>query len=210
MVRMFFDVNRTGSRIERIPRGFYNYITIYNNTRYDFTMFKGFSTSISDLIGACPAYTLITIPHDDLSDTVNFVWEGDTSPTNERCKIFFTEYNLGLVGEFRPPQISPLPPPVSASSDRRLFGGVVATGNIIIAATRFTIRSLYLANNTATAASITLSHRQNLIDTVLLPTISIPANSVLSLGFIALESGESLFVNNFTGIINLSIYGEGI
>ena len=33
------------------------------------------------------------------------MWEGDTSPLNERCKIFFTEENLGLVGEFRPPQL---------------------------------------------------------------------------------------------------------
>jgi len=209
MVRLFFDVNRTGSRLEQVPRCFYDYVTVYNNTRYDFTLFKGLSTSVTDIIGACPAYTLITFPHDKLTDTVNFVWEGDTSPLNERCKIFFTEENLALVGEFRPPQISPIPPPVPTPQDRRLFAGLVSTGTILTATSKIIIRAIYIANTAATASNITMSHRRSGIDTTLLPNISIPNNHTQGLGYFVLEAGDSIFVNAFTGTFNISIYGEG-
>lgn len=115
MFKAIFDVGQSGSRIEQVPKCFYNFVTIYNNTRFDFTIFQGNSNNVRDIIGACPAYTTLTFPHDKLTDIVNIVWSGGGGVVTvglERCKIFFTEENLGLLGQFRAPEAAPVVAPI--------------------------------------------------------------------------------------------------
>lgn len=107
MMKLVFDVRVAGARLEQVPRCFYEFVTVYNNSQYDFSLFKGNSRETADIIGACPAYTILTFPHEKITDSVNIVWDGPASLLVERCKIFFTVDNLALVGQFRPPQAAP-------------------------------------------------------------------------------------------------------
>lgn len=110
MLNFVLDMDRAGSRLEKIVKCQYDYITIYNNSRFDISLFRGNSLRNEDLVGACPAYSILTFPFDSAIEVLNFRWEGEQliPTTFERCKIFLTNENLGLVGEFRPPARLPL------------------------------------------------------------------------------------------------------
>lgn len=105
MLKLTFDMNGDGSRLERTPSGLYKYITIYNMSRFVFTMFKGNTTLAGETIAICSAYTMVTIPIEGYIDVINFTWSGSVG-TPERCIIYMTDTNLNLVGQFRP--ISPI------------------------------------------------------------------------------------------------------
>lgn len=99
---VILDVNAPSSRVTTFPSDLYGFVTIFNNTRFDFILIKGVVDNPLEIIGACPAYTLLTFPIDGSISNVFIRWNG-TAGITERCKIFFTEENLGLVGQFRPP-----------------------------------------------------------------------------------------------------------
>lgn len=210
MMKLVFDVRVAGSRLEQVPRCFYEFVTIYNNSRYDFTIFKGNSRDTIDIIGACPAYTILTFPHEKITDSVNIVWEGAASPIVERCKIFFTEENMALVGEFRPPAVAAEATiqMVRENFGTTFFRGVIAVGTLFTAARAIDIRAMYLANTLATAATVTIVHRRSGVgDVVLVPGISIAGNSTVALGYIPLATGDSIVATAVTGTVHGSIYG---
>lgn len=102
MLELVFDMSTSGTRVERLPKNIYSYLTVYNNSRFDMRIYRGNTTNQFELLGACPAYTLISFPFERTIDYVRFAWEG-VDGINERAKIYLTENNLGLVGQFRPP-----------------------------------------------------------------------------------------------------------
>ena len=209
MMRLVFDVGRSGNRVEQVPKCHYDFVTIYNNTRFDFTLFSGNSVLTRDIIGACPAYTILTFPHDKLADYVNFVWVGGAGIVtieNERCKIFFTSENMGLVGEFRPPEISAVSMP---QSPQTIFAGTAAIMAVVSAQTRkVIIQAIYIGNTLGTAGAITLVHRVSGVNRNILTGSAVAANTTLSLGYMVIMPGDELLITAVTGTMTFLVYGE--
>lgn len=206
---VILDVNAPSSRVTAFPSDLYGFVTIFNNTRFDFILIKGVVDNPLEIIGACPAYTLLTFPIDRSISNVFIRWDG-TAGITERCKIFFTEENLGLVGQFRPPAISPAQTVqiVRENFGTRLFAGVL-TASVIFTADRSTdIKSFYLTNTLTTAGTVTIVHRRpGFTDINLVSGLSISGNMTFSLGYISLLAGDSFVVTNVTGTIHGLIYG---
>lgn len=210
MMKLVFDVRVAGSRLEQVPRCFYEFVTIYNNSRYDFTIFKGNSRDTIDIIGACPAYTILTFPHEKITDSVNIVWEGAASPIVERCKIFFTEENMALVGEFRPPAVAAVATiqMVRENFGTTFFRGVIAVGTLFTATTICDVKSFYVTNTLNTAATVTLVHRRpGVADVSIVHGLSIAGNFTYAIGYIALEAGDSIVATAVTGTVHSLMYG---
>lgn len=207
MMKLLFDVGESSARSESVPRCFYEFVTILNNTRFDFSLYKGNSSLVKDIIGNCPAYTILTFPYDKLTDIVNFVWEGGGggSSDNERCQIFFSADNLGLVGQFRPPEKSP-----NVMPGKTLFAGNAASGDIISCSNKIVIDSLYLTNRDAADSTLTISHIRGGVSSTIVSNLKIPANSTYALGYFSLNSGDKLNVSSVTGNITINVYGEGV
>lgn len=208
MIRFVFDVNEAGARLEQVPRCFYNFVTIYNNSKFDFTLFKGNSVSIADIIGACPAYTILTFPHDKLTDIVNFRWDGTPGTFAERCKIFFSEENMGLVGEFRVPQI------ITAAGEtvieeRILFASNTPSGILLTASNKIRVDSMFFTNSGTTEARITLAHNMAGVNLWLLNTHPLGVGMTGSLSNLVLETGHFLNLTALVGIVTIIIYGVG-
>jgi len=207
-MRLLFDVNDVGSRIEKIPKCQYNFVTVFNNSRFDFTLFAGNSVSVENIVGNCPAYTILTFPHEKLVDSINFVWGGGGGVGFERCKIFFTEENLGLVGQFRIPEDSPV-----NELDRELFSRRLVVGESVnLLATRKTvIKAGYICNRSGINGVFSLTIRSRFGDTRLLSSTTITANSSLSIGFLVLGRGDRLILSTSALNVNfdVSIHGVG-
>ena len=101
-----------------------------------------------EVLGNCPAHTIITFPFDINAGNILIEWLGIATTNIQRCIIFLTNNNLGLVSQFKAPQVQPLPTPTTAQ-DRLIFGGNVVVGNIVTSLSRIIIKSIYIAiNNT--------------------------------------------------------------
>lgn len=203
MLKYTFDINANGNRLERIPKCHYNYVTVYNNTRFDFNLHSGLAADVRNLIGNCPPYTIITFPIDKFTDQINFVWasSGPALTINERCQIFLTEENLQLVGQFRPPLLG---------EARDIFNGNASVATLVTASRKISISAMYFANRDGANSTITFSFRRGGVDTHLLSNLAIPANSTLALGVFELLQGDSLVVNAVTGNISIIIVGQGV
>ena len=214
MMKLVFDIGRVDNRVEQVPKCHYDFVTIYNNTRFDFVLYSGNSILTRDIIGACPAYTILTFPHDKLVDYVNFVWSGGAgivTAENERCKIFFTAENMGLVGEFRPPEVSVVAPPPQPAVPvpQTIFAGIAAVMTVIPAQTRrVIIQAIYIGNTLATGGTITLVHRVAGSNRNILTGSAVAANTTLSLGYMVINPGDELLITAVTGTITFLVYGE--
>ena len=207
--KIVVDANSPGTRNEIISRGLYQFTTILNNTQFDFNIYRGNTNDRLEILGNCPAFTIITFPFDINTGNVFIEWLGTTTTNIQRCIIYLTNENLGLVSQFKAPQVQPVATP-TAAQDRLVFGGNVVIGNIVTAQSRIVIRTMYISNNTTNPATITLAHNRNAVNIPILPGISIPANSVVSTALIALEMNDILTVVNVTGSLTILIYGEGV
>ena len=201
---VILDVNAPSSRVTTFPSDLYGFVTIFNNTRFDFILIKGVVDNPLEIIGACPAYTLLTFPIDRSISNVFIRW-GGTAGITERCKIFFTEENLGLVGQFRPPALV-----LGTTPDRIIFNGVASVTTLVTATQKIIIRSIYIVNTAVTASTITIAHRISGTNRDIVSNISIPANTTHALGYLVLMPNNDLRITAFTGTINILIYGEGI
>ena len=105
MFRSIINTNKEGNRLLDVPKCVYNYITIFNDTHFDFTLYKGYTEDEEEIIGSCPAYTMLTFPIDKSADTINIVWRGSARKDFEKCMMFFTEDNLGISSTFNPPRL---------------------------------------------------------------------------------------------------------
>jgi len=205
-IKIIIDASNSSNRLETIPAGLYNFVTLYNNTRFDFILYDGNIRNPLNIIGHSPPYTLITFPFDASTTNLFIEWTG-TAGSVERCKIFVTHDNLNLGLPFRPPSISP----AAVQPGRRIFGGVATATTIFTVTTLITVKSIYLVNVSAAAAIIRMSHRRAGVDIRLLFDLSIAVNSTLSLGPMVFEAGDSLIINSVTaGAVEMSIYGEGL
>ena len=63
-MRVVVDAAATSSRAIGIPANVYNFVTVFNNSRFDFSLSRGLVFNPLDIIGNCPAYTLLTFPFD--------------------------------------------------------------------------------------------------------------------------------------------------
>ncbi len=201
---VILDVNAPSSRVTAFPSDLYGFVTIFNNTRFDFTLIKGVVDNPLEIIGACPTYTLLTFPIDRSISNVFIRWDG-TAGITDRCKIFFTEENLGLVGQFRPPVVHA----TEIAPDRMLFGGVAVVGVLASATQKIILRALYISNTQATAGTITIMHRRGGVDVALVSGASIPGNSTQALGYLVLAAGDRIQVPGVTGSLHVLAYGEG-
>ena len=208
-MRVVVDAAAPSSRAIGIPANVYNFVTVFNNSRFDFSLSRGLVFNPLDIIGNCPAYTLLTFPFDREVSNLLIRWDGSAG-ASERCLIFLTDDNLGLVGQFRPPVIAAVETVqiVRENFGQRFFGGVVEVGTLFTAARATDIRAMYLANTLATAATVTIVHRRSGVgDVALVSEISIAGNSTVSLGYIPLATGDSIVATAVTGTVHGSIYG---
>lgn len=209
MLRVLIDTNVDGDRLVNIPKCRYEFISIQNNTRFDINFYRGRSFDSHDLIGSCPSYTIMTFSHDKMADFVNIVWKGGAPGDSERALIWFSEENLGWVGNFRPPVI-----PVIGSlepQEKTLFSKPISiTENLIVGEPKKkkVINSIYMTNTTAVDAVITINHVRGAITTPIVSGLVIPPNSTYALGYIVILEGETLNVSSVTaGAVALSIFG---
>ncbi|MBT9145245.1 MAG: hypothetical protein DDT42_01115 [candidate division WS2 bacterium] len=107
MMKFNFDVTVSGNRLIEIPICHYDYVNITNNTGFDFSLFNGNSNQIIDLIGFIPPYTVLSLPHSKLVNTVNVVWNGLSTFTSQRCSLYYTIDSLGWGGNLNPPALAP-------------------------------------------------------------------------------------------------------
>lgn len=208
-MRIVIDANVAHSRTVEIPVGIYSFATIFNNSRFDFSLSRGSVFNPLDIIGNCPAYSLLTFPFDQETSHLFIRWDGTTG-SSERCFIFLTDDNLGLVGQFRPPAIAAAQTiqVVRENFGETLYRGVIAAETLFTAARRLDVKASYLTNTLTTAGAVTLVHRRpGLADISLLHGLSIGGNMTYALGFVAMESGDSLVVTAVTGTIHGLIYG---
>lgn len=105
MFKSVINANKQGNTLLDVPKCMYNYVTIFNDTHFDFTLYKGYTEDEEEIIGSCPAYTMLTFPLDKSADSINVVWRGSSRTDFEKCMVFFTEDNLAISSTFNPPQL---------------------------------------------------------------------------------------------------------
>ncbi|HSW57605.1 MAG TPA: hypothetical protein VLH15_04335 [Dehalococcoidales bacterium] len=203
-MRILLDVRDAGKRTEEVPPGMYRFVTIFNNSRMDFTVYRGNVADSLQIIGSCPAYTLITFPFDGHVSNLLIEWIGP-SGTTERCIVFLAAENFSLVGQFRHPQAI-----TAGVEERVLVSRQASVGNLLQAASRILINAMFFINNDGTEARITLAHHIGATPHLLLPNISIPGNNAGSLSQVVLDAGQSLNISAFTGNITILGYGRGV
>jgi len=211
-LKIIVDAWEIGRRREFIPVGVYQFVTIFNNTRFDFNLFRGESVAIWDSLGFCPSYSLLTFPFDSSVQSLMIEWSGITgvpAGNTQRCMIFLTEKNLGVEGQFRLPQsergvIVP---------DRILYSGILSANNttLFAASQKIIVRAAYFANTDELFdARITLVQVINAISRTILHRVNIPLSSTLSLGHLVFETNNVFILTEITGQVTCLIYGEGV
>jgi len=208
-MRIVVDATAGASRAVGIPARIYRFVTIFNNSRFDFSLSRGIVFNPLDIIGNCPAYTLLTFPFDQETSDLFIRWDGTTG-ANERALIFLTDDNLGLVGQFRPPSIAPAHTiqMVRENFGTTFFRGVIAVGTLFTATTICDVKSFYVTNTLDTAATVTLVHRRpGVADVSIVHRLSIAGNFTYAIGYIALEAGDSIVATAVTGTVHVLMYG---
>jgi len=94
-------------------------------------------------------------------------------------------------------------------ADRIIFVGTATAGIVFTTINKIVVKSIYVVNRNTIAATITASHRIGGVDTQILPNISIPANSVIALGYMVFQTNNSFVINATATNLNLLVYGEG-
>lgn len=209
MFRVLIDTMIEGDRLVEIPKCRYEFISVQNNTRFDINFYKGRSFDSHDLIGSCPSYTIMTFSHDKMADFVNIVWKGGAPGQSERALIWFSEENLGWVGNFRPP-IVPVVGGLEPQEKTLFSKPVVSVENLVVGEhkKKKIIKSIYMTNTTIADAVITINHMRGAIITPIVSGLVIPPNSTYALGYFVILNGEVLNISSVTtGAVALSIYG---
>ena len=75
-MRVVVDAAAPSSRAIGIPANVYNFVTVFNNSRFDFSLSRGLVLNPLDIIGNCPAYTLLTFPFDREASDLHIRWDG--------------------------------------------------------------------------------------------------------------------------------------
>ena len=202
----------------------YQFVTVFNHSDHAITVFPENLTNEREKHYRVPPRIYLTLPLfgagmvESCQREVVFtvVSEGMSIPSTV-IGLAFTEENNNINMPF-PDMSAPTPTPLSVIFpeppilDRRLFAGVIDTGFsgvILTAASKMIIHSLILVRVHGTPITVSLSHRRSGVDIRLLETFSMPGGNSQTLGYIVLESGDSLFVHGVSGPTHVSIYGVG-
>lgn len=195
----------------------YQFVTLINLTDNHMLLFpKGVTVRIpGNEIVALAQYSSITLPiSPDMKLGLVATWINvlGTRPTEIKLgKVIFSIENLNQNASYSPSFTSRgenINVSITPATSNRFFGGILTNAVLFTATRNVTINSFYLCNTLTTAATITISHRRpTLADVALVSVLSIAGNMTYSLGFIALQTGDSIVASAVTGTIHGSIYG---
>jgi len=199
----------------------YKFVTVFNNSSHEITFLPDTDRDSRFIHFAVSPFQYVTYPLDMMGTvasckrsqtfTINSIRRVVTPPFPiqfPNIRLLFSEENFNVNNYQQANTVFNFIPQVASSLDRRLFAGVLSSGVILTATSKMIINSLFLVS-VGVASTVTLSHRRSGVDVRLLDSFPIPVGNTQALGYIVLESGDSLFVNSITGVAHVSIYGMG-
>ena len=199
----------------------YKFITIFNNSTHELTFFSDESINNRFMLFSVSPFQYVTYPLEVMGTvssctrlqkftftTIQRVVTPPFAVLNPNVRILLSEENFNVNNYQQANAVFNFIPQVTSSLDRRLLAGVLSSGVILTATSKMIINSLFLVS-VGVASTVTLSHRRSGVDVRLLDSFAIPVGNTQALGYIVLESGDSLFVNSVAGVAHVSIYGMG-
>jgi len=199
----------------------YKFITIFNNSTHELTFFSDEAINNRFMLFSVSPFQYVTYPLEVMGTvatctrlqkftftTIQRVVTPPFAVLNPNVRILLSEENFNVNNYQQANAVFNFIPQVASSLDRRLFAGVLSSGVILTATSKMIINSLFLVS-VGVASTVTLSHRRSGVDVRLLDSFPIPVGNTQALGYIVLESGDSLFVNSVAGVAHVSIYGMG-
>jgi len=200
----------------------YKFLTVFNNSTHELVFTDDTDVNNRFMHFAVSPFQYVTYPLDMMGTvasckrTQSFVMHSIErivkTPffiTFPNVRLLFSEENFNVNNyQQAHSQVNVHLPEAVSSLDRRLFAGVLSSGVILTATSKMIINSLFLVS-VGVASTVTLSHRRSGVDVRLLDSFPIPVGNTQALGYIVLESGDSLFVNSVAGVAHVSIYGMG-
>ena len=201
----------------------YNFVTVFNNSSHEITFLPDTDRDSRFIHFAVSPFQYVTYPLDMMGTvasckrsqtfTINSIRRIVTPPFPiqfPNIRLLFSEENFN-VNNYQQTNalVNVSLPPTAPLNNRRLFTATASNGLILFTATVNTlIKSIFFANNGITTASIRMSIRVGGIDTVLLPDVTIPTQNVLTIPTIGLDVNNSIIINNVTGNVIISGFGN--
>ena len=208
-----FSLTGIGKKFTFKVPSIYKYVTFLNHSPHELFLYPDTLISIASLIFRIPSFIYLTLPLPNVGEVAtcqkSATYTLKTRGANidsTNISLYFTEHNPAV-------NIGFAPGVNVANQDKTLYFNRPATAPEIICDARpnkvITVKSLYMANETAVDAVIDLAHNRGGVHQNLVNNLIIPGGSTYALGYMVIRGNEYLEIRNITpNAINLNVYGS--